>query len=1034
MSEKYIYKKPANGFPEWNNNPEIFQLNRMDAHATRISFNTIEEALKSSFEESSSYMSLNGQWKFNFAENPEKRIKDFYKKDFDTSVWKDIKVPSHWQLQGYDYPQYTNIKYPWTGKEDIKAPFAPVKYNPVGSYVRDFTVPENWKKQPVFISFQGVESAFYVWVNGDLVGYSEDTFTPSEFDLTPYLVEGENKLAVEVYRWSDASWLEDQDFWRMSGIFRDVYLYTAPVVQIYDYFATTDLDSEYKNAKLNIKAQVKSHCGHIPAGTSIEAILFDKENKEVFDKPLMINISEESSDVKAEISADVEDPYKWSAEDPYLYRLALVLKDASGSIYEVLTCRVGFRKFELKDGLMKINGRRIVFKGTNRHEFSCDNGRALGYDDMLKDIKLMKLHNINAVRTSHYPNNPKFYDLCDEYGLFVIDETNLETHGSWDYRQEGEGDAIPGSKPFWTDAVVDRCNSMLQRDKNHPSVIIWSLGNESFAGENFMKMHEHLKTEDPTRIIHYEGVMHYRKYEAASDMESQMYTSPDDIEKYALSNPQKPFLLCEYSHAMGNSCGNLFKYTDLFDKYEVLQGGFIWDWVDQAIKTKTPDGIEYLAYGGDFGDTPNDGNFSGNGLLFADRTLTSKIFEVKKCYQNIEIKAVDLKTGDVNIKNKFLFTNLKDFDIKWIVEINGECLQSGNLTVALEPSESKDISVPYNLPASVSADEECFLTISFITKEGSKWAAKGHEVAFEQFKLPVKFNNNSAKADFSAIEHQESTDQLVITGDCFKAAFSKLTGALNAYEFKGRELLKEDLRPNFWRACVDNDYGNKLNERCAVWRVAGISSPLTAFKVTKVEDATTVTSEYILNSAKNSALKITYTITCDGEITVNMILTPGTELPEIPEIGMLFEMDKSFENIVWFGNGPQDTYWDRQKGARIGLYTGKVAEQLAPYLRPQESGNKTEVRWAAITDSNGFGIKVSGVPTVEVNALPYTPQEIEKYDHHYKLPEIDKTVVRVNYRQMGVGGDTSWGAKTHPEFTLPADRVYEYSFIFKGIE
>nr|WP_240489105.1 glycoside hydrolase family 2 TIM barrel-domain containing protein [Cohnella thermotolerans] len=502
---KFIYEPPANGYPEWNNNPDIFQLNRLPAHATMIAYDSLEEALKRDFEASSHYMSLNGKWKFAWAENPEKRFRRFYELAYDHSDWDEIEVPAHWQLQGYDYPQYTNVNYPWIHQEELTPPFAPTKYNPVGSYVRTFTVPERWSGRPVFISFQGVESAFYVWLNGELIGYSEDTFTPAEFDLTPYLVEGENKLAVEVYRWCDASWLEDQDFWRMSGIFRDVYLYSAPGVRLTDFFAHAEPDDDYRDGRLRVEASVEDYYGQAAGGVTVEAQLY-LDGRPVLDRPLVLG-GKPGADGMCQLdgSAHVSRPLLWSAEHPHLYTLVLELKDAEGRSLHFASCRIGFRRFEIKDGLMRINGRRIVFKGVNRHEFSCDTGRALRYEDMVTDIKLMKRHNINAVRTSHYPNHPKWYDLCDEYGLYVIDETNLETHGSWRYGQDpdDEGHTVPASKPEWTANVLDRCNSMLQRDKNHPCVVIWSLGNEAWGGDNFLHMHDFLKEKDPSRVVHH---------------------------------------------------------------------------------------------------------------------------------------------------------------------------------------------------------------------------------------------------------------------------------------------------------------------------------------------------------------------------------------------------------------------------------------------------------------------------------------------------------------------------------------------------
>ncbi|MBS4197743.1 glycoside hydrolase family 2 TIM barrel-domain containing protein [Lederbergia citri] len=1030
--KKFEYTPPKNGYPEWNNNPEIFQLNRLDAHATLMPYDTIEEALEGNRQASKYYKLLNGEWKFSFSETPDQRNRDFFKADFDSSNWDPIKVPAHWQLQGYDYPQYTNVNYPWINTEELKAPFAPTKYNPVGQYIRSFTVPESWENQPVYISFQGVESAFYIWVNGDLVGYSEDTFTPAEFDITPYLIDGENKLAVEVYRWCDASWLEDQDFWRLSGIFRDVYLYSTPRIHIQDFFVNTELDSEYRDAEMKVNASITNYVKETCGNVTFEAMLYEDNWKKVLAEPISVEVNI-SGEAKCEISAStfVENPLKWSAEQPNLYILVLSLKDEDGQLIETESCKVGFRKFELKDGLMKINGKRIVFKGVNRHEFNADKGRAIDHEDMIHDIKLMKQHNINAVRTSHYPNNPYLYELCDQYGLYVIDENNLETHGSWIYGQKELEDTVPGSKPEWTENVLDRCNSMFQRDKNHPSIVIWSLGNESFGGDNFLKMHQFFNEIDPSRLVHYEGVFHYRASEAASDIESTMYITPSKVEEYAIEaekseQQMKPYILCEYAHAMGNSVGNLFKYTELFDKYPIIQGGFIWDWRDQAIRTKTEDGIEFLAYGGDFGESPHDGNFSGNGLIFADGTVTPKLYEVKKCYQNIEFRAVDLASGVINVQNKNLFTNLNDFELTFSLTSNGELIKTGKEDLDVPPLSSKEVKISYAMDE-LDADGEIILTVSLRLKEGTLWAEAGHEIAFEQFVLHEGVSVQPESVN-GKLETVDEADELTISGKGFSIRFNKKSGDLVSYQFAGEELINSPLIPNYWRAMTDNDRGNKLDKRSATWREAGMKRTLENFQVEKSNEEVVVLVKYSLPTSTESSTEICYSVKSNGEIVVESTLTPGSDLPEIPEVGMLFTMDTSFDNLKWYGKGPHENYIDKEKGAKIGIYEGKVKDQYIPYLKPQECGNKTEVRWATITNDSGIGFKITGLPTVELNVLPYTPFELEEASHSYKLPNRNQSVIRVNHKQMGVGGDDSWLQKTHPEFTLYANQHYSYKF------
>jgi beta-galactosidase len=1040
---KFNYQPPQNGFPEWNNNPEIFQINRLPARNSAISYQSVEAALAGDMTKSDKYLSLNGPWKFSFATNPASRSEKFYETSFDASGWPEITVPSNWQFQGYDYPQYTNTVYPWVGKEDLKPPFAPTEYNPVGSYLKTFTLPENWQGQPVFISFQGVESAFYVWLNGDLVGYSEDSFTPAEFDLTPYLAPGQNKLAVEVYRWSDASWLEDQDFWRLSGIFREVYLFTTRDRHIYDFFVNTNLDAQYRNAELSVRANLIAYGEANLEGISLEATLYDAGQpggQPIFaNAPFSVTQEGAPGYYNRQLVIPVENPLKWSAEYPNLYSLVLTVKSAAGELIEAVGCKVGFRKFELKDGLMQINGKPISFKGTDRHEFSPWTGRAAVYEDMLKDIQLLKAYNLNAVRTSHYPNHPAWYDLCDQFGIYLIDETNLETHGTWNAASIAAGTVLPDSKPEWEPACLDRCLSMFQRDKNHPSVLLWSLGNESYVGDIFLKMHDFLKKADPSRLVHYEGVVHdpTRQYDAASDIESRMYTHVDAIEEYARNNPPKPFILCEYAHAMGNSCGGLHKYWDLFERYPVLQGGFIWDWVDQAIYKKSPEGIEFLGYGGDFGDVPNDGNFSGNGLIFADRTVSPKLFEVKKCYQSIKVEAIDLEKGLFRVHNRYLFTNLKEFSLDWQLAKNGVTVQEGRTTLELGEGRTGEVTLPYSQPHSQSG-EEYILTVIFRLKEAAPWAEAGHEVAFEQFSLPhtAEAPGQAGSGGNSPVQVTDTSDHLEVFGDNFTARFDKANGALVSYKVGGKELLRQGLAPNFWRASIDNDRGNKLPERCATWRSAGAERQLLQFFWKKQGGQVEVTTNYILPTTTPSFCTLAYSVRSSGEIEVRLELAPGSDLPEIPEIGVLFEMDQTFDTVAWYGKGPHETYWDRQTGAKIGLYSGKVAEQFVPYLRPQECGNKVEVRWASLTGPAQTGLKVSGpanFDTFELNALPYTASELEGAAHPYQLPASTKTVVRVNYKQMGVGGDDSWGAKTHPEYTLYANRNYAFSFVLKGL-
>ncbi|UOQ85139.1 glycoside hydrolase family 2 TIM barrel-domain containing protein [Gracilibacillus salinarum] len=1022
---KFVYAPPVNGYPEWNNNPEIFQLNRMPQHALAIPFSSKETALAGNVEKTDYYQSLNGEWSFHFCENPNKRIKEFYQKDYDRSDWDAIQVPGHWQLQGYDYPQYVNTRYPWIEHDEIEAPFAPVNYNPVGQYVKTFSITEDWSEKPVILHFAGVEAAFYVWVNGELAGYSEDTFTPAEFNITPYLQAGENTLAVEVYRWADASWLEDQDFWRMSGIFRDVYLYALPAIHLYDHRVRTTFDQNYQHAYLEVEASLLNYFESAFSASRIEMELLDVEQQTITKQTIDFDISNKET-AAITTQTQIDSPRQWSAEDPYLYTLVFTIIGDNQEILEVFSRKVGFRQFEMIDNIMYMNGKRIVFKGVNRHEFTADRGRAVTKQDMIDDIVLMKQYNINAVRTSHYPNHPIWYDLCDQYGLYVIDETNLETHGTWSYGQQTLENTVPGSKPEWTDNVLDRCQSMYERDKNHPSIIIWSLGNESFGGDNFLKMYDYFKETDPTRLVHYEGVFHYRPSDRASDMESTMYRSPQELEFYATQpGEKKPYILCEYSHSMGNSTGNLHKYTELFDRYPSLQGGFIWDWKDQALRTTTADGTEFLAYGGDFGESPHDGNFAGDGLIYADGTISPKLMETKACYQNIGFELVDLAKGQYNVVNKQLYQSLSAYQLVWTVAENGDVTESGMLPLDAAAGDSQLITIPYQFD-DFTANKEQVITLQVIYHDLPFWAEPDHEVAFGQFFVPAV--TSVIESEDGELDVEETASHYVINGAGFTLSFDKETALMNSYIADDTEYLKQPITPNYWRAMTDNDRGAKFDEKSVEWRQASLERHLKDVTISEDGVGVVVETSFYLATATVSYVKLIYRIDPSGKVEIEHQLQPGEEASDIPEIGLRFEMDQSFDTIKWYGKGPHETYWDRQHSGKVAIHEAKIADQLEPYLKPQESGNKCGVRWSEIVNGEGKGWKISGEPVVEVNAIPYTPFELEEASHHYKLPSTDKVSIRVNGWQTGVGGDDSWGQHVHPEYRLFTNRTYSYKF------
>jgi len=1008
-------------YPEWNNNPEIFQINREPPHASLMPFSTLEQALEGNYENSPYYVSLNGTWKFHWAKNPLERPVNFYREDYDVNSWNEIQVPSNWQLQGYDYPIYTNIVYPWVGYERPKPPFAPTLYNPVGSYKRTFVLPKRWRDREIFISFQGVESAFYLWINGRYVGYSEDSRSPAEFNITRYIREGENTVAVEVYRWSDGSWLEDQDAIRLSGIYRDVYLYSTPKVHIRDFSVITDLDKNYKDAELKIRFHIRNYSNNKVLGYKLEYALYDRENRLAFREPVSSDITiEKDQEIVLSSRKLVKNPLKWSAEYPDLYTLVLILKDSKNNILELESCKIGFRKFEIKENQMLLNGRPIVFKGVNRHEIDPDTGKYVSKESMLQDIILMKRFNINAVRTSHYPNHPYWYDLCDKYGIYVIDEANIESHGAI-------SEGVPGSDPRWTSACLDRVKNMVERDKNHPSVLIWSLGNEAGYGENFKKMADWIRKNDPTRLIHYEG------YNEIADIESHMYAKVEEVEAYGILGNAKPYILCEYSHAMGNSVGNLFKYWDVIERYPNLQGGFIWDWVDQALRWKIPGRPDeyFFAYGGDWGDKPNDGNFCANGLVFPDRNIQPELWEVKRIYQNIGVKEINILIGKVKIINKYLFTSLSAFECSWELLEDDKVIQKGKIRdLNIPPLSEKIVTISFKKPKT-KPNTEYWLNVRFSLKEDTLWAPKGYEVAREQFNIPFETPKPKVMSlsEMPSLDVKESKKDVVIVGKDFQVIFDKDKGTISSYKCKGRMLLRSGPIPNFWRAPLDNDRGNGMPVRTGVWRDAGEKRRVESFKMSNIKNkAVTIDISFLLPTANRSKYRVFYTVYGSGDIVLESALIPGDNLPEIPVIGMMLSLPKEFKNIKWYGRGPWENYCDRNRGSDIGVYSSTVEEQFVPYLRPSENGNKTDVRWVSLTDENGFGLLAIGMPKLEISALYYKPEDLERARHPYELKPRDEIILRLNYRQMGVGGDDSWGARPHPEFTIYPDRSYTYRF------
>ena len=1003
--------------------PQYFKDRRMDAHSDHTYYRDGEEAQ----EKATSFRyDLNGIWKFHYARNYGSAIPGFEKADYCCKDWDDIRVPAHIQMEGYDAPQYANVQYPWEGHEDIHPGEIPEHFNPVASYVKYFEVPEEMQGKRLFISFQGAESGIALWLNGQFVGYSEDSFTPSEFELTEYVKEGENKLAAQVFKWTASSWCEDQDFFRFSGIYRDVYLYTVPEVHVYDLQIRAIPDETLSAAALEIRTNTW--------GKGTVKITLSKDGETVIE-------DKKALDGEEIYSWKVADPVLWSAEDPQLYDLTLEVYNEEGELQEVIPQRVGFRRFEMKDGIMTLNGKRIVFKGVNRHEFSSVSGRHVSEEELRKDLKTMKQNNINAIRTCHYPDASLIYQLCDEYGIYMIDETNLESHGSWDVAEftKDYTYVVPHDKPEWLDMMLDRANSMYQRDKNHTAILIWSCGNESFGGKDIFEMSQFFHKADPTRLVHYEGLCHDRRYNDTSDMESQMYPSVEAIKEFLAKDSSKPFICCEYTHAMGNSCGAMHKYTDLTDTEPKYQGGFIWDYIDQSIYKKDRYGKEFQAYGGDFGERPTDYNFSGNGIAYGgNRDASPKMQEVKFNYQNI---TAEVSADSVKVINKNLFVSTDIFDCKVTVAKNGKVIHKASLATAVAPLSEETYVLPL---AKEEKPGEYTVTVSFHLKEDKAWAEAGHEVAFGQYVYQVEEPKKTCPEGVKVIR---STHNIGVRGAHFEVLFSVLNGGLVSYKYAGKEMIEAIPKPNFWRAPTDNDCGNLMGMRYGQWKLAsmylshkdfrkGPYGPSNMPEVEVNEKSVKVAYTYIMPTTPTSECKLSYEVFGDGRVKTTLTYDPVKELGDMPEFGVIFKFNADYDRVEWYGLGEAETYADRKKGAKLGIYANKVADNIARYMVPQECGAKEEVRWAKVTDRKGrgmlFEMDENNGPMM-FSALPYTPHEMENAMHPYELPEVHYTVVRVAKDQMGIGGDDSWGARTHEEYLLKTDKKMEFSFVFKGL-
>jgi beta-galactosidase len=1016
---------PSGETPQVNDweDPLVVSRNTEAPHATLIPYSTIEKAIVGDRFGSEYLLLLNGKWKFHWVARPADRPKDFFRPDYDVSAWKAIDVPGNWELQGYDVPIYLNEGYPFPADP----PRIPHDRNPVGSYRTEFTIPNGWSGRPVFLHFDGVASAFYVWINGQMVGYNEDSRTPAEFNITPYLRPGGNVLAAEVYRWSDGSYLECQDFWRLSGIFRNVYLFSTPFIHIRDFEIKADLDGDCRDAKLRAKAWVWNYGSEASRNQTVEMALFDSDNKRLGSGVLARGISEyiaPGAESLFLLEADIRNPLKWSAEHPNLYAAVLSLKNERGEIIEVESAKFGFRKVEIKGGQLLLNGQPILIKGVNRHEHDPLTGQFVNRESMAKDIILMKQHNINSVRTCHYPDDPQWYELCDQYGIYLIDEANIESHG-----MGYDPEVTLANRPEWKKAHLDRIIRMVERDKNHPSVIIWSLGNEAGDGTNFEAGSEWIHLRDSSRPVHYERA----ELRPHTDIYCPMYPSIDQIVAYAKQKPERPLIMCEYEHAMGNSCGNFQDYWEAIEQYPQLQGGCIWDWVDQGIWKTTPDGRKYFGYGGDFGDSPTDGNFCCNGLVLADRSITPKTLEVKKVYQNIALRPVDLAAGKVEIVNKFFFTNLIGYEFLWSVSEDGAEMESGELErLDIGPRQNKAVTVPFK-KYEPKPGAEYWLRFSVRLTDDLSWAPKGHEIASEQFRLP--FYVAAPAADFKGLpplKQTETEKEFVLSGPEFEVRFDRATGLLTSYRYQGAELLARGPEPNFWRAPTDNDFGNEMEKRCAVWQKASANRTLESFVVEPIGNAAVrLVARFELPDVQ-SKYQTTYSVFGSGDVIVeNQIRVGKKDLPELPRFGMRLRLPDAFEHVEWYGRGPHENYWDRAASAFVGRYESTAREQFFPYVSPQENGYKTDVRWVAVRDEEGRGLAFCGMDLISFSALRYAIEDMTQRSrgtmHPTDLIERDFVELNIDYKQTGVGGEDSWGARPYPQYTLfPQDYAYRF--------
>lgn len=1017
--------------PDWEN-PEIFGINKQPAHASFFPYGSVELANENNRANSPYYLSLNGQWQFHWVDAPAKRPLMFWQHGFDASSWAAIEVPGNWELQGYGKPHYMNHDYVFPANQ----PFIPHDYNPVGSYLKAFEIPESWQGRKVFIQLGAVNSAFYIWVNGEKVGYSQGSKLPAEFEISDYVKPGTNKVALEVYRWSDGSYLEDQDGWSLSGIERDVFVYATPQSRIRDFTVVADLDQDYRHGVFDVIAELDLAGGQDNDELSLTATIFEKDTV-LFTASNSLAANTDSREIK--ISTTLDNIRQWSAETPNLYRLQLQLSGRKGEILQVLNQNIGFRNLKMDNGQFLVNGQPVIVRGVNRVEHHATGGRTLSRKSMREDIKLMKQLNINAVRTAHFPNDPYWYELADEFGLYVLNEANIESHKYMKIGNQAKDQQRHqlGFKPEWEAAHLARISGMVERDKNHASVILWSMGNEAGLGQAFEKAGDWVRENDPTRPLTYGGWGTNKGHTVVEyvDIYTPMYDSIWEIQDYLSHHPDKPIIMAEYAHAMGNSVGNLQKYWDVIYANPQAQGGFIWDWVDQTLLETRADGSVYWAFGGDFGETESDGSFLANGLLQPDRTLNPHAYEVQKVYQPLQFTAINADAGQFTVINRYNFRDLGHLVFNWVIEENGMEIARGELSPSqVGPGEHGKLSVDLSR-LDKKPGAEYFVTLSALENQGNNaLIAKGHKVAWQQFKLAgVTSSVNTSAVGLPALTVVDSDQSISIEGKVFTLAFDKTSGVISSYAYEGLEFIDAGLTPNFWRVPTDNDKGWKSPEKLAIWHKASLEQQLKTITVAQPDASQVFVTTVTALAGGVADFTTQYQVAGDGSITVEGKLSLSQDkLPLMPRVGMQLQMPGNFQQLEWFGRGPHENYADRKSSAAVGHYHGLVSEQFHDYARPQESGNKSDVRWLTLSNGQGQGLKVQALSLINFTALPlgqhdlYTKDSIPR--HSADVPVKDVTTLKIDWKQMGVGGDNTWGALPHDEFLIPADN-YQFGFI-----